>query len=35
MDLDLGEPTYNILKTLWNKLVKNGIIVIDEYAYHK
>jgi hypothetical protein len=35
MDLDLGEPTYEILKTLWNKIVKNGIVVFDEYAYHK
>jgi hypothetical protein len=35
MDLDLGEPTYKILKTLWKKVVKNGIVVFDEYAYHK
>jgi len=35
MDLDLGEPTYKILKTLWNMVVKNGIIILDEYAYHK
>ena len=35
MDIDVGEPTYKILKTLWNKVVKNGIIVFDEYAYHK
>lgn len=35
MDLDLGEPTYLILQTLWEKVVKNGIIVLDEYAYHK
>jgi hypothetical protein len=35
MDLDLGEPTYKILKVLWNKVVKNGIIVFDEYGYHK
>ena len=35
MDIDLGEPTYNILKTLWKKVVKNGIIVFDEYATHK
>jgi hypothetical protein len=35
MDLDLGEPTYNILKTLWKRVVKNGIVVFDEYAYHK
>lgn len=35
MDIDLGEPTYLILKTLWTKVVKNGIIVLDEYGYHK
>lgn len=35
MDIDIGEPTYEILKTLWNKIVKNGIVVFDEYAYHK
>lgn len=35
MDLDLGEPTYKILKILWNKVVKNGIVIFDEYAYHK
>ena len=34
MDLDLGKPTYNILKQLWNKVVENGIIVLDEYAFH-
>jgi hypothetical protein len=35
MDIDLGEPTYNILKNLWNKVVRYGIIVFDEYAYNK
>jgi hypothetical protein len=35
MDLDLGDPTYNVLKILWNKVVKGGIVVFDEYAYHK
>jgi hypothetical protein len=34
MDLDVGEPTYHILRTLWNKVVKGGIIVFDEYAAH-
>ena len=35
MDIDLGEPSYNILKNLWNKVVKHGVIVFDEYGYHK
>jgi len=35
MDIDLGEPTYKILQNLWNKVVRYGIIVFDEYAYHK
>ena len=35
MDLDLGDPTYEILKILWNKIVKNGIVIFDEYGYHK
>jgi hypothetical protein len=35
MDIDLGEPTYNILKILWNKVVKEGVVVFDEYGYHK
>jgi hypothetical protein len=35
MDLDLGDPTYKILKILWDKVVINGIIVFDEYGYHK
>lgn len=35
LDLDLGEPTYNVLVNLWNLVVKDGIIVLDEYGYHK
>ena len=35
MDIDFGEPTYKILQNLWNKVVRHGIIVFDEYAYHK
>jgi len=34
MDIDLGEPTYKILMTLWNKVVKGGIVVFDEYGFH-
>jgi hypothetical protein len=35
MDLDVGEPTYHILKRLWDCIVVNGIIVCDEYGYHQ
>jgi len=35
MDIDVGEPTYEILRTLWNRVMKKGIVVFDEYAYHK
>ena len=35
LDLDLDEPTYNVLINLWNLVVKDGIIVLDEYGYHK
>lgn len=35
MDLDVGEPTYEILLNLWNNVSINGIIVFDEYAYHQ
>ena len=34
MDLDTGEATYRILKELWSRVVKGGIVVFDEYAYH-
>jgi len=35
MDVDLEEPTYNALKNLWGNMTKGGIIVFDEYGYHK
>lgn len=35
LDLDLEEPTYNTLNNLWDNVVKGGIIVFDEYGYHK
>jgi hypothetical protein len=35
IDLDLEEPTYNSLNALWNNISRGGIVVFDEYAYHK
>ena len=35
LDMDLDEPTYIALKTLWEKIVIGGIIVLDEYGFHK
>jgi hypothetical protein len=32
--MDLDKPTYETLNTLWNNVVKGGIIIFDEYAYH-
>jgi hypothetical protein len=34
MDLDVGEPTYKILTTLWDRLSINGIVICDEYGFH-
>ena len=33
MDLDIAEPTYEILIRLWEKLSINGIIICDEYGF--
>jgi hypothetical protein len=35
MDLDLEIPTYNTLVNLWDNITKGGIIIFDEYGYHK
>jgi len=35
MDLDLDEPTYESLCNLWDRVSKGGIIIFDEYGYHK
>jgi len=34
MDLDLGKPTLEVLKNLWNNVVIGGVVIFDEYAYH-
>lgn len=34
LDLDLEQPTYDVLNYFWNKVSTGGIIVFDEYAYH-
>jgi len=35
MDLDLEAPTYNTLVNLWDNVTRGGIVVFDEYGYHK
>lgn len=35
LDMDLYEPTMNALKNLLPIVVKGGIIIFDEYGYHK
>ena len=35
LDLDLGEPTEAALEALWGRVCKGGIVVFDEYAFHK
>jgi hypothetical protein len=35
MDLDLEKPTYDTLNNLWQNISKGGIIIFDEYGYHK
>jgi hypothetical protein len=35
MDLDLELPTYETLVNLWDNITKGGMIVFDEYGYHK
>jgi hypothetical protein len=35
MDLDLEKPTYETLMNLWDNVSYGGIIVFDEYGYHK
>jgi hypothetical protein len=35
IDVDLDRPTYNALKYLWDRLLPGGVILFDEYEYHK
>ena len=35
LDMDLDKPTFIVLKNLWSLVVEDGIIVLDEYGYHK
>lgn len=35
MDLDLEKPTYETLVNLWDNVSSGGIVVFDEYGYHK
>jgi hypothetical protein len=35
IDVDLKRPTYNGLKYLWDRILPGGIILFDEYEYHK
>ena len=35
MDVDIERPTYIALKHLWDRILPGGIILFDEYEYHK
>lgn len=35
IDLDVDIPTYEALNAMWGRVVKGGIVVFDEYAFHK
>lgn len=34
LDMDLDKPTYDALNALWDRVVRGGVVVFDEYAYH-
>ena len=35
IDVDLERPTYHALINMWERLLPGGIILFDEYEYHK
>jgi hypothetical protein len=35
IDVDLERPTYFALKYLWDRLLPGGIVLFDEFEYHK
>lgn len=35
LDADLARPTYMALSHLWDRIVPGGVIVFDEFEYHK
>jgi hypothetical protein len=35
IDVDLDRPTYYALKYLWDRILPGGVVLFDEYEYHK
>jgi len=35
IDVDLDRPTYFALKHLWDRILPGGVILFDEFEYHK
>ena len=35
IDVDIDRPTYFTLKYLWDRILPGGVIVFDEFEYHK
>jgi hypothetical protein len=35
LDMDVDKPTFTVLTNLWDLIVKDGIVILDEYGFHK
>jgi len=35
LDMDVDKPTYIVLKNLWDLIVIDGLVILDEYGFHK